>query len=164
MPAQSPLLSVVQSLPQAPGAQVLTPTQLSLDDLVEVITAGAVSTVTTLRSLQSFGLGGIGSVRSRVVQQAAQAVFSLADVCLLINLQAPAPLTIPLPVPVDPNATGSSRLIMIKDMARNAGVNAITLDAGAGNLIESQQTLVMNANGEMTVLISESATLCGVWT
>ncbi len=60
--------------------------------------------------------------------------------------------------------SGYSRAILIKDMARNAGTNAITLDAGAGKLIESQQTLAMNANGEITVLISESATLWGVWT
>lgn len=164
MPAQAPLLSVVASLPQAPGAKVLGPSDLSLDDLVSIITGGAVGTVATLRTLQQFGLGGLGSVSARVVRQAAQAVFGATDVCLLVNLQAPAPLTVLLPAPVDPDVAGLARVIMVKDMARNAGTNSITLDAGAGNLIESQRTLVMNANGEITVLISMSATQWGVWT
>lgn len=164
MPSQ-PRALILPSLLRAavPGAINLTASQLDGNFIIKIDGQGIPSQQTTLAQLAEFFGGGIGKMPSRVVTQSADAVFESGDVALLINLATPAPLTINLPTPVDPTVAGYSSVIMIKDMARNAGTNAITLNAGAGKLIESQQTLVMNADGEVTVLLSESATQWGVW-
>lgn len=91
----------------------------------------------------------------RVVTADAFSGFLPTDTGLLINKTVAGPTTCMLPTPM------LSKLVMIKDMKGDAGTNSITLDAGSGNLINGQQTLVMNANYETTMLIGMSSTQWG---
>jgi hypothetical protein len=150
MPAQASYLRI----PQAPGAIVLGEDDLTLDDLLEILNAGSVSAVATLRSLQA-ALFGPFVLPARVVLSDADAVFEATDVALLINKTVAGATPVTLPTP------RLSRLVLVKDMKGDGATNNITLDAGAGKLINGQQTLVMNVDWATTVLLGMSATQWG---
>lgn len=100
------------------------------------------------------------SFPSRMVPTNATANFLPTDTVLFINKTIAGPTTVLLPTP----ALG--KLVAVQDMKGDAGANNITLDAGAGNLINGQaaaQTLVMNVNKEITTLIGQSDTQWGIW-
>lgn len=162
MPPQPPAL-ILPSLLRAvvPGAINLTADQLDGSFIVGISGAGIPSQQVTLAELQTyFSSAAILGFGIRVVQTPGTAVFGSTDMALLINLATPQPITVELPS--SPLVTPSGgRVVIVKDMAGNAGTNAITLDAGAGHLINGQQTLIMNANYETTMLIGMSTTQWG---
>ncbi len=154
MPSQAPSLMVVARLPQAPGAVVLSLSDLTANDLIAIINAGALNAVVELSVLQSY-LFGPFNLPSRDVLTNATAVFAATDVMLLIDKTVAGATPITLPTPA------LNRVIGIKDKKGDAGSNNITLDAGTGKLINGQQTLVMNANYGTTLLLGMSDTVWG---
>ena len=91
----------------------------------------------------------------RVVLSNATSTLLPTDTGLLINKTIAGPTSVSLPTPV------FQKLVFVKDMKGDAGTNNITLDAGGGNLINGQQTLVMNGNWGTTMLIGMSGTQWG---
>lgn len=80
------------------------------------------------------------------------------DFILRVALTVAAPVTIALPPRAQLAASPGSRGFVIYDGAANAGTNAITIDAGAGNTIDGSQTYVINRNrgGVWLVLNADS--------
>lgn len=138
-----------------PGAINLTSIDLTLDDIITIVTGGAMGAQTTLRELQRFIGGTVTSIATRVIVSNAQLPMISSDVFLLINKTVAGATNVVLKTPAEGLICG------VKDMKGDAGSNNITLDAGSGNLINGSQTLVMNANYGTTWLIGMSATQWG---
>lgn len=139
-----------------PGAVNLELSELSLDDIIPIINASPLGAQTTLRILQQLiGGGAATALVSRTIVNNSQLPMLPDDVMLLINKTIAGATSVLLKTPAEGLLCG------VKDMKGDAGTNNITLDAGAGKLINGQQTLVMNANYGTTLLIGMSPTQWG---
>lgn len=126
-------------------------------EALEAVQAGTSVQITIAQiiALISPFSGAATSIPSRVVLTDATSNFGITDVALMINKTVPGATTVLLGTP------SLGKLAIVKDMKGDSGTNAITIDAGSGNLINGLQTLVMNANYATTMLIGESATQWG---
>ena len=151
MPAQPSLLRI----PVVPGAVNLSADQLTLGDILRVDNGGPLAAQTTLEALAAF-LGIVPFfLATRVVTQDSEAVITATDVALMIKKTIGSATSLSLPTP------SLGYVLIFKDMKGDSESNPITLDAGAGKLINGLQTLVMNANYATTILIGASATQWG---
>lgn len=128
---------------------------------LEAVQAGVSVQISILQILAllptSGGSTSLAFLPCRIVTADANSNFLSTDTGLLINKTIAGATSCVLPSP--PITVG--RMIFIKDMKGDAGTNNITLDAGSGNLINGQQTLVMDANYGTTMLIGMSSTQWG---
>jgi hypothetical protein len=137
--------------------QLPVATALNGTEVLAMVQAGVSVQGTTgqILGLLPFPAIGFTSIPCRVVTANAQSNFLGTDTGLLINKTIAGATTCNLPTPA------LSKMILVKDMKGDAGTNNITLSAGGGNLINGQNTLVMNANYGTMMLIGMSSSQWG---